>query len=189
MRGWGSGKVRWVVVQSLSHVWLLQHSRLPCPSLSPRVYSSSCPLSRWCHPTISSSAALFSCPQSFPAPGSFPESALHIRRPKYWSFSLSISPSNDYSKLISFRIDWFDLLDGLSLFQTPYTESEASWCSARRGVWEGGSDHKETKGKRVGRGEAGAAGDRRVSDSPEIGHWWPSFQALHSAQGHLCSVF
>ena len=49
----------------------LQHTRLPCPSLSPRDCSNSCPLSPWCHPTISSSVTLFSCPQSFPAPGCF----------------------------------------------------------------------------------------------------------------------
>ena len=50
----------------------LQHARLPCPSLSPRVCSNSCPLSQWCHPTISSSVIPFSsCPQSFPASGSF----------------------------------------------------------------------------------------------------------------------
>ena len=54
----------------------LQHTMLPCPSLSPRVCSNSCPLSRWCHPTISSSVIPFSCPQSFPASGSFPESQL-----------------------------------------------------------------------------------------------------------------
>ena len=66
-------------------------------------------------------------PSIFPSTWVFSkESALHIRRPKYWSFSLSISPSNDYSRLISFRIDWFDLLDGLSLSQTPHTEPEAS---------------------------------------------------------------
>ena len=59
--------------------------------------------------TISSSVTSFpSCPQSSPASGSFHESALHIRWPKYWSFS--ISPSKEYSQLISFRIDWFDLL-------------------------------------------------------------------------------
>ena len=87
----------------------LQHARLPCPSLSPRVCSNSCPLSQWCHPTISSSVTLFSsCPQSFPALGSFPTSQLRIGWPKYWSFSNS--PSNEYSGLISFRIDWFDLL-------------------------------------------------------------------------------
>ena len=90
----------------------LQHARLPCPSLSPGVCSNSCPLSWWHHPTMSSSAAPFSFNlQSFPASGSFSnESALSIRWPKYWSFRFSISPSGEYSKLISFRIDWFDLL-------------------------------------------------------------------------------
>ena len=81
------------------------------PGVSPEVCSNTCPLSWWCHPAISSSVSRFSsCPQSFPASGSFPrESSLHIRWPKYWSFSFSISPSNEYSELISFRIDWFDL--------------------------------------------------------------------------------
>ena len=186
----------------------LQHTRPPCPSPTPGVYSKSCPLSWWCHPTILSSDIPFSsCPQSFPALGSFPgsqlftsggqtvavsasvltmnnqgwfpfssvqllshvwvfatpwtaahqaslsitnsqsllklmsiesmmpsnhlilwhpllllpsifssirvfseESVLHIRWPKYWSFSFSISPSNEYSGLIFFRIDWFDSL-------------------------------------------------------------------------------
>ena len=65
------------VVQMLSHVWLLwpqrlQHDQFPYPSLSPRVCSNSCPLSWWCHTTISSSVAPFSsCPQFFPASGSF----------------------------------------------------------------------------------------------------------------------
>ena len=55
----------------------LQHARLPCLSLSPRVYSNSCPLNWWCHPTISPSVTpFFSCPQSFPASGSFPLSQL-----------------------------------------------------------------------------------------------------------------
>jgi len=85
----------------------LQHARLPCPSLSPRVCSNSCPDS--CHPTISSSVAPFSsCPQSFPASGSFPMSRLSGQ--SIWSFSFSVSPSSEYSGLISFRIDWFDLL-------------------------------------------------------------------------------
>ena len=89
----------------------LQNPRLPCPSPTPRAYSNSCPLSWWCHPTISSSVVPFSsCLQSSPASGSFPESVLCIRWPKYWSFSFSISPSNEYSGLISFTIDWFDLL-------------------------------------------------------------------------------
>ena len=89
----------------------LQHIRLPCPSPSPGVCLNSCPLSQWCHPTIASSATPYfsSYPQSFSVPGSFPM-ALLIRWPNYWSFSFSISPSNDYSGLISFRIDWFDPL-------------------------------------------------------------------------------
>ena len=71
-----------IVVQLLSPVWLLwpcelQHTRLPCPSLSPWVCSNSCPLSWWHHPTISSTVTSFySCLQSFPAAGSFPVSQL-----------------------------------------------------------------------------------------------------------------
>ena len=87
----------------------LQHTRLPCPSLSPAVCSDSCPLSQWCYLTISSSAAPFCfCLQSFPASGSFPISQLFTS--KYWSFRFSNSPSNEYLVLISFRMDWFDLL-------------------------------------------------------------------------------
>ena len=89
----------------------LKHTRPPCPSPTPGVYSNSCPLSQWCHPTISSSVVLFSsCLQSFPASGSSNESALCIRWPKYWSFSFNISPSKEHSGLISFRMDWLDLL-------------------------------------------------------------------------------
>ena len=89
----------------------LQCTRLPCPSLPPVVCSDSCPLSWWYHPTISSSVTLFSsCLQHFPASGSFPRSWLFTSGPKYCSFSFSISPSNEYSRLISFRVDWFDLL-------------------------------------------------------------------------------
>ena len=89
-----------------------QHARPPCPALAPRVHPNPCPSSRWCHPTISSSVIPFSsCPQSFPALGSFPtKSALRIRWPKYWSFSFNISPSNEQPGLVSFRMDWLDLL-------------------------------------------------------------------------------
>ena len=88
----------------------LQHPRLPCSSPSPRVCLNSCPLSQWCHPTISSSVVPFSsCLQSLPASGSFKMSQF-FSWPKYWSFGFSISPSTEYSGLISFRIDWFDLL-------------------------------------------------------------------------------
>ena len=91
-------------VQSLSHVRLfaphgLQHARLPCPSPTPRAYSNSCPLSQWCHPTILSSIIPFSSGlQSFHQ-GLFTMSVLCIRWPKYWSFSFSISLSNEYSGL------------------------------------------------------------------------------------------
>ena len=88
----------------------LQHARVPCPSLSSRVCSNSCPLSGWCHPTISSSAALFSCLQYFPASGSFPTSRLFASCGKSIGDSTSAHPSNEYSGLNSFRIDWFDLL-------------------------------------------------------------------------------
>ena len=70
----------------------LQHARLPCPSLSPGVCSNSCPLSQWCHPTITSSVSPFSsCPQSFPASGSFPESRLCTSGGH--SIGVSVSPS------------------------------------------------------------------------------------------------
>ena len=73
-----------------------QHTRPPCPSPTPRVHPNPCPLSRWCHPAISSSVVPFSsCLQSFPGSGSFPVSQLCIRCPKYLSFIFSISASND----------------------------------------------------------------------------------------------
>ena len=104
-----------------SSLWLhgLHHARLPCPSVSPRVCSDSCPLSWWCHQTsVILCHPLFTpfilchpllLPSIFPSIRGFSnESALCIRWSKYWSFS--ISPSNKYLWLISFRIDWFDLL-------------------------------------------------------------------------------
>ena len=102
--------------QSLSRVRLLrphksQHARLPCPSPTPGVHSDSCPSSQWCHPAISSSVVPFSsCPQSLPASESFPMSQLHMTWPKYWSFNFSIIPSKEHPGLISFRMDWLDLL-------------------------------------------------------------------------------
>ena len=90
----------------------LQHARLPCPSPTPRACSNSCLSSWWCHPTISpSSRPLLLLPSILPSIRVFSsESVLRIRWPKYWSFSFSISPSNEYSGLISFRIDWLNLL-------------------------------------------------------------------------------
>ena len=114
----------------------LQGTRPPCPSPLPGVYPNSCPLSQWCHPTISSSVAPFSSHlQSFPASGSFQMSQLiHIRWPKYWSFSFNISLSNEYSGLISFRKDWLDLLavQGTlkSLLQLHSSKGSILWHSA-----------------------------------------------------------
>ena len=89
----------------------MHHTRLPCPSPTPRTCSNWCSLSWWRHPAIlSTSVDPFSCLQSFPASVFSNESVLFIRGPEYWSFSFSISPSNEYSGLISFRINWLDLL-------------------------------------------------------------------------------
>ena len=111
----------------------LQHTRLPCPSPTPEACSNSCPLSRWCHPTISSSVIPFSsCLQSFAASGFSNESAPPIRWPKYWSLSFSISPSNEYSGLISFRIDWFALLAVQGTFKSllqPHSSKASILCA------------------------------------------------------------
>ena len=90
----------------------LQHTRPPCPSPTPAVQQNPCPWSWWCHPTTSSSVVPFSsCFQSFPASGSFQMSQLFASGgQKYWSFSFNISPSNEHPGLISFRMDWLDLL-------------------------------------------------------------------------------
>ena len=85
---------------------LRQHIRLLFPSPSPGVCSNSCPFSRLilCSPLLLL-LSIFPSIRVF-----YNESALHIRWPKYWSFSSNISPSNEYSGLISFMTDWLDLL-------------------------------------------------------------------------------
>ena len=113
----------------------------PCPSLPPGVCSNSCPLSWWCHPTLSSS--VLSCPilllsSVLPSIRVFSsKSALRIRWAKYWSFS--ISPSSEYPGLISFRTDWFDLLavqGGLkSLLQLHNLKASILWNLAFFMVW------------------------------------------------------
>ena len=103
-------------------LWIhwLQHTRLPCPSLSLRVCSNSCPLSWWCYLTVSSSDAPFLLPSIFPSIRvSFNELVLCIRWPKYWSFSFSISPSNEYSRLISFRTDLLIFLQSKGTVRRP----------------------------------------------------------------------
>ena len=134
--------MNFVVVQSLRCVQ--QHSRLPCPSLSPGVCSNSCPLSWQCHPTIS--------PLSSPSPPAFSLSqyqvfsskpALQIRWPNYWSFSFSISPSNEYSRLISFEIDWFDLLavQGTLKSLPQHHSSKSSILQAQPSLWSNSHIH------------------------------------------------
>ena len=114
------------VASSCPVLWLhgLQQTRSPCPSPYPRVFPSSCSLHRWCHLAISSSDALFSFyPWCFPASGTFTTShlvvsVLVIRWPKPGSFSFSISPSCEYSGLISLKINLFDLLDVQGTFRS-----------------------------------------------------------------------
>ena len=107
-----------------------------CPSLSPTVCSNSCPLNQWCYLNSSTSGPhFFSCPQSFPASGSFPMSWLFESGSQSIAASvLAISPSNEYSGLISFRIDWFDLLavQGIlkSLLQHHNSKASILWHSA-----------------------------------------------------------
>ena len=104
----------------------LQHTRSPCPSPTPRIYSNSCPLSLskgdvLCHPLL--------LPSIFPSIRVFSnESVLGIRWPKYWSFSFSFSPSNEYSRLISFRMVWLDFLavQGTLKSLLPHHNSKAS---------------------------------------------------------------
>ena len=112
----GKPRDAFVVVQSLSHVRLFvtPWTAVCQASLSFTIYLSLLKLmsiESWCHPTISSFVApFFSQPQSFPASGFLQWVGFRIKWPKYWSFSLYISHSNEYSELIFFRIDWFDLL-------------------------------------------------------------------------------
>ena len=111
----------------------LQHARTHCPSPTPGVYSNSCPLSQWCYPTISSSLDPLLPPSIFPSIRVFSnESDLLIRWPKYWSFSFS--PSNEYSGLIFFRMEWLDLLavQGIlkSLLQHHSSKTSILLCSA-----------------------------------------------------------
>ena len=115
----------------------LQHASLLCPSPTPGAYSNSCPSNWWCHPTISSSVIPFSsCLQSFPGSGSFPMSQFFSSGGQsIESFSFSISPSNEHSGLISFRIYWLDLLavQGAlkSLLQHHSLKASVLWCSSK----------------------------------------------------------
>ena len=113
----------------------LQHARPPCPSPTPRVRPNSCPLSQKCQPTISSYVIPFSSHlQSFPASRSFPMSQLFASGGQRIGVCFNISPSNEYSGLISFRMDWLDLLavQGTvkSLLQHHSSKASILWRSA-----------------------------------------------------------
>ena len=113
----------------------LQHARLPCPSPTPGAYSNSCPKSQWCHPTISSSVIPFSsCHQSFPTSGSFPMSQFFTSGGQSIGVSASAAVLPMNLGLISFRIDWLDLLavQGTlkSLLQHHSSRALILWCWA-----------------------------------------------------------
>ena len=112
----------------------LQHARPPCPSPTPGTYWNSC------QAVMPSNHLILCCPLLLP-PSVFPsikvfsnESVLHIKWPKYWSFSFNINPSNEYSGLISFRMDWLDLLvvqrTLKSLLQRHSSKASIHRCSA-----------------------------------------------------------
>ena len=122
-----------VVSDSLWHG--LQHTRLPCPSPTPGMY-----LNMSTESVMPSNHLILCCHLHLPT-SIFPrirvfsnESVLHIRWPNYWSFSFIISPSNEYSGLISFRMDWFDLpaVQGSleSLLQHHNSKASIPQCSA-----------------------------------------------------------
>ena len=141
----------------------LQHSKLPCPSLSPGVL-----LKLMFIESVMPSNHLLLChllllPSIFPSIRVFSnELALYIGWPKYWSFSFSISPSNEYSGLISFRMDWFDLLpvQGTlkSLLQHHSSKVSILWCSAFFGHFTKRANSLE---KTLMLGKAGGEGDDR----------------------------
>ena len=123
------------VVSNILRSHGLQHARIPCPSPTPRAYSNSCHrVSDAIQPFHLPSSPFSSHLKSFSVSRSFPTSQLHIRWPKYWSFCVSISPSNEYSGLISFRMYWLDLLavQGTlkSLLQHHSSKASILWCSA-----------------------------------------------------------
>ena len=100
-----------------------QHTRPPCLSPSPRVYSNSCPLNQLCH-------LIFCRPLLLPS-SIFPnirvfskESVLRITWLEYWSFSFSMNPSSEFSGLISFRMDWLDLLALISFIEVTIYSSK-----------------------------------------------------------------
>ena len=120
----------------------LQHARLPCPSPSPKVCPSSCPLHQWCHPAILSCDALFSFCPLFPRSRDFPnELAVHIRWPKYWTFSLSISLPNENSGLISLKVGLILLSSGLPGVFSSTTVGRDQFFGVLPSCWSSSHNH------------------------------------------------
>ena len=135
VKGKSEGAREVFVVQLLCHIWLfvtlpvLQQTRLLCPSLSPRAYSNSCLLSRWCHAVISFSVIPFSCLQSFPASGSFPTDS---KNRLFTSGGQNIGASASTSVLSMNIQDWFllgltGLISLLSKWLSRVSSSSTVW--------------------------------------------------------------
>ena len=135
------GTVAFSSVQSLSHVWLLETPWTAACQASLSITNSQSLLKLMSIESVKPSNYLILCRPLLHLPSVFPsirifsnESPLHIRWPKYWSFSFNISPSNKYSGLISFRMDWLDLLavQGTlkSLLQRHSSKASILQCSA-----------------------------------------------------------
>ena len=122
----------------------LQHARPPCPSPTPRVYPNSCPLRWWCHPPISSSVIPFSsCPQSFPASGSFPMSQFFASGGQSIgvSASASVLPMNIQGW---FPLGWTGLIlqsKGLSRVFSNTTIQKHQFFSAQPSLWSNSHTH------------------------------------------------
>ena len=148
VRGWS---LKWFSsVQSLSCVWLLQsyepqHARPPCQSPTSGVYLDSCPLSQWCHPTISSSVVPFSsCPQSFPASGSIPMSQFFASGGQTIrvSASTSVLPMNIQDWLSLGWTDWISLESkGLARVFSNTTVQKHQFFSAQPSLWSNSHIH------------------------------------------------
>ena len=127
---------------------------LPCPSLITGVHSNSCALSWWWHPAISSCRPLLLLPSVFPSIRVFfSKSAFHIRCLMHWSFNFRNSPSNEYSGLISFRIEWLDILavQGTLKSLLQHHSSNASilqFFSSQISLWSNSHIHM-TSGKTI----------------------------------------
>ena len=122
----------------------LQHTRPPCPSPTPGVYSSSCPLSQWCHPTISSSVVPFSsCPQSFPASGSFPMNQLFPSGDQSIgaSSSASVLPIQDWFPLgwtgwISLQSNGLSgVFSSTAVQKHQFFSAQSLWSNSHIGTW------------------------------------------------------